>query len=55
MANEEQNSIKRKIFVEQYFGAFPLNYKFLCYNGEPKYLYACVKNEFQYANFFDME
>ena len=47
--------IKRKIFVEQYFGAFPLNYKFLCYNGEPKYLYACVKNEFQYANFFDME
>ena len=47
--------IKRKIFVEQYFGSNPVNYKFLCYNGEPKYLYACINNEFKNANFFDME
>ena len=47
--------IKRKIFVEEYFGSSPINYKFLCYNGEPKYLYTAIKNEFGNANFFDME
>jgi hypothetical protein len=47
--------IKRKIFVEEYIGSMPINYKFLCYNGEPKYLYAAIKNEYRNANFFDME
>ena len=47
--------IKRRIFVEEYFGSKPINYKFLCYNGEPKYLYVAIINEYQNANFFDME
>ena len=47
--------IKRKIFAEEYIGEVPINYKFLCYNGEPKYLYACIINEYKYTNFFDME
>ena len=49
--------IKRKIFVEEYFGGNPINYKFFCYNGEPKYIYATIKNEFRYVhlNFFDTE
>ena len=49
--------IKRKIFVEEYLGSNPLNYKFFCYNGEPKYLYVTIKDESlqPHENYFDIK
>ena len=47
--------INRKIFVEEYIGKDLKNYKFLCYNGKPKYVYVSIKeNDQKYRNFYDM-
>ena len=47
--------IKRKIFAEEYLGKDLKNYKFLCFNGNPKYVYVSIKeNEKKYRNFYDM-
>ena len=47
--------IKRKIFAEEYIGKDLKNYKFLCYNGQPKYVYISVYIEgYKYRNFYDM-
>ena len=48
--------IKRKAFAEEYIGKDLSNYKFLCFNGIPRYLYLSkrygIKN---YLTYFDME
>ena len=48
--------IKRKAFAEEYIGKDLCNYKFLCFNGIPRYLYLSkrygIKN---YLTYFDME
>ena len=47
--------ITKKIFVEEYIGKTLRNYKFLCYNGKPKYVYVSIKErEYKYRNFYDM-
>ena len=47
--------INRKIFVEEYIGKTLKNYKFLWYNGKPKYVYVSIKEgEYKYRNFYDM-
>ena len=47
--------INKKIFVEEYIGGTLKNYKFLCYNGKPKYVYVSIKEgENKYRNFYDM-
>lgn len=47
--------IKRKIFAEEFIGSNLKNYKFLCYNGKPKYVYVSItENEKKYRNFYDM-
>ena len=47
--------INRKIFAEEYIGKNLKNYKFLCYNGKPKYIYVSIKEGNQkYRNFYDM-
>ena len=48
--------IKRKIFAEEFIGDDLKNYKFMCYNGKPKYVYLSIteKNK-KYRNFYDME
>ena len=47
--------IKRKIFAEEFIGNDLKNFKFLCYNGKPKYVYVSIKdNGHKYRNFYDM-
>ena len=47
--------IKRKIFSEEYIGKNIKNFKFLCYNGKPKYVYVSINdNGHKYRNFYDM-
>ena len=47
--------INKKIFVEEYIGKNLKNYKFLCYNGKPKYVYVSIKEgKKKYRNFYDM-
>ena len=47
--------INKKIFVEEYLGKSLKNYKFLCYNGKPKYVYVSIKEgKNKYRNFYDM-
>ena len=47
--------IKRKIFIEEFIGDKLKNYKFLCYNGNPKYVYLSIKEgNNKYRNFYDM-
>ena len=47
--------IKRKIFLEEFIGENFKNYKFLCYNGQPKYVYVSLKEgNNRYRNFYDM-
>ena len=47
--------IKQKIFAEEYIGKNLKNYKFLCYNGKPKYIYLSIEESGQkYRNFYDM-
>ena len=48
--------IERKVFVEKYMGLQLKNYKFLCYNGKPKYVYLSIKKgEEKFRNFYDMD
>ena len=48
--------IKRKIFAEEFIGGALKNFKFLCYNGRPKYVYVSIKQGyFKYRNFYDMD
>ena len=47
--------IRRKVFAEEYIGKILNNYKFMCYNGEPKFLYINKKvNGREYQTFFDI-
>jgi hypothetical protein len=47
--------IKRKIFAEEFIGNNLKNFKFLCYNGKPKYVYVSINdNGHKYRNFYDM-
>ena len=47
--------IKKKIFVEEFIGNNLNNYKFLCYNGKPKYVYVSkMYHNIKYRNFYDM-
>lgn len=47
--------IKKKIFAEEFIGSRLKNFKFLCYNGKPKYVYVSIKvGYFKYRNFYDM-
>ena len=56
MATEFHYSfINNRIFAEEYIGNNLKNYKFLCYNGKPKYVYVSIKEgENKYRNFYDM-
>ena len=48
--------IKRKIFAEEFIGSRLKNFKFLCYDGKPKYVYVSIKQGyFKYRNFYDMD
>ena len=48
--------IKRKIFAEEFIGSRLKNYKFLCYNGKPKYVYVSIKlGPQKFRNFYDMD
>ena len=47
--------IKRQIFVEEFIGINLKNYKFLCYDGNPKFVYVSIKeNNKKYRNFYNM-
>jgi hypothetical protein len=47
--------INKRILVEEYLGKALKNYKFLCYDGNPKYVYVSIKEgENKYRNFYDM-
>ena len=48
--------IKPKIFAEEFIGETLKNFKFLCYNGVPKYLYVSISDGVnKYRNFYDMD
>ena len=48
--------IKRKVFAEEYIGKYLNNYKFMCYNGIPKFILLYKKvHEIEYRTFFDIE
>ena len=48
--------INRKLFAEEFIGSRLKNFKFLCYNGKPKYVYVSIKRGYtKYRNFYDME
>jgi hypothetical protein len=48
--------IKRKLFAEEFIGSRLKNFKFLCYNGKPKYVYVSIKQGYnKYRNFYDMD
>ena len=47
--------IKKKIFAEEFIGEKLKNYKFLSYNGKPKFVYVSIKEgKNKYRNFYDM-
>ena len=47
--------IKKRIFSEEFIGNDLKNYKFLCFNGHPKYVYVSIKeNNTKFRNFYDM-
>ena len=47
--------IKRKVFAEEYIGKNINNYKYMCFNGEPKFLYINKKvDKKEYQTFFDI-
>ena len=47
--------INKKIFVEEFIGKTLKNYKILCYNGNPKYIYVSIKEgNNKYRNFYDI-
>lgn len=52
--------VKKKIFAEQFLDngkddKLINDYKFWCFNGEPKIMYITVKSSVIYENFYDME
>ena len=48
--------INKKIFIEEFIGNNLKNYKFLCYNGNPEYVYVSIKEgKKKYRNFYDMK
>ena len=48
--------INRKVFAEEYIGKYLNNYKFLCYQGIPKFIFIYKKVEGkEYRTFFDMQ
>ena len=48
--------IEPKIFIEEYIGRNLKNYKFLCYDGKPKYIYvSTTEGEQKYRNFYDID
>ena len=47
--------IKRKIYAEEFIGEQLKNYKFLSYNGKPKFVYVSIKEgKKKYRNFYNM-
>ena len=42
-------------FLDDHSGAEIQDYKFLCFNGKPKYVYQSVKGKFVYENWYDMD
>ena len=47
--------VKRKVFAEEYIGKQLNNYKFLCYNGEPKFVLLYKKVDgIEYRTFLDI-
>jgi hypothetical protein len=56
MAEFHYSFIKKKIFVEEFIGEQLKNYKFLCYNGNPKFAYlSIIERGKKYRNFYDMK
>ena len=54
-AEHHYSFIKRKVFAEEYIGKNINNYKFMCYNGEPKFIYINKKvDKREYQTFFDI-
>jgi hypothetical protein len=48
--------INRKLFAEEFIGSRLKNFKFLCYNGKPKYVYVSIKRGYhKFRNFYDMD
>ena len=46
--------INKKIFVEEFIGKTLNNYKILCYNTNPNYIYVSIKEgNNKYRNFYD--
>ena len=55
LAEFHYSFINKKIFVEEFIGKTLKNYKFLCYNGKPKYVYVSIKEgKNKYRNFYNM-
>lgn len=49
-------NIEPKIICEKYLGDELIDYKFFCFNGEPKYIFVCSEREIQVkADFYDLE
>ena len=48
--------INKKVFIEEFIGSNLKNYKFLCYNGNPQYVYVSniKEGKKKYRNFYDM-
>ena len=53
------NNVKPRIIVERYVKDDIIDdlrdYKFICFNGEPKYVYITVKNDNIFENYYDMD
>lgn len=51
-------NIKPRLLIDAYLnddtGATLRDYKFMCFNGEPKVMYCTVKDKYIYENFYDM-
>ena len=52
-------NVEHRILAEKYMddktGRTLRDYKFWCFNGEPRYMYCTVKDENFYENFYDMD
>ena len=57
--DKQYRDIPKKIIAEQYLddntGSELRDYKFWCFNGEPKYMYCTNKGKSIYENFYDMD
>lgn len=42
-------------FLDDHTGEILRDYKFMCFNGEPKVMYCTVKDKYIYENFYDMD